>query len=600
MYKALAHPRCAAPLAALRSSLAALRRLVIFDPHDQYLTVDAFLDLDGLAPDALWTGDLGLVGARRGRLRAEPPGQLFDGTTVLALDFDADAAGRRLQPLLDAATGGQSVLMTLESLKLDDAWIGHAGHYLNPLNFVTNWAFFRDEGDCHTRVITANYWRQRGAGEVRVRGLLFDGQGRELATLERLLTRPGEALILDSASLRAEHALAPFCGQLFLHVVGAAGNDVLKFALDLYGNDSTGLSATHDANVWPAESYAGIPAPREDQQVRVWLQNPHCRPIPSGAMAWLTPDGREQAIEQAVPPFATVATPVPSGASQHTLRSNQRLVRPRYEVLTADRRCMAHANIFRQDLEADGHYWQHAASLGRGYLLVAPLLDSAEFETRLMLTPMSPSDPALRLRTYDPGGRLLKELPLPICGPEGAQWIEAGEGEGNGGHLELSYDPRRTSAVDGWFHAIFRYRLRGSGHLADTSFGSHMFNLPVAWRGEPQSYSGPPPGLTTRLFLRNGYPRSSFIVLVYPASGPWHEHSATTITAHASDGGTLDSRRLSIPIQGSRQIEVEQLFGRRTAEKTACLVIDDRTCRLFGYHGLREGDGFSMDHLFGF
>ena len=33
----------------------------------------------------------------------------------------------------------------------------------------------------------------------------------------------------------------------------------------------------------------------------------------------------------------------------------------------------------------------------------------------------------------------------------------------------------------------------------------------MTYKGEPQSYSGPPPGLSTRLFLKLGYgPRRSF------------------------------------------------------------------------------------------
>ena len=31
------------------------------------------------------------------------------------------------------------------------------------------------------------------------------------------------------------------------------------------------------------------------------------------------------------------------------------------------------------------------------------------------------------------------------------------------------------------------------------------------------------------------------------------------------------------------------------------VLVDDRTCRLFGYHGLMdEAGGFSLDHMFGF
>ncbi len=34
--------------------------------------------------------------------------------------------------------------------------------------------------------------------------------------------------------------LPPFTGQLFMHVVGAAGHDVVKYALDTYGDCGRG------------------------------------------------------------------------------------------------------------------------------------------------------------------------------------------------------------------------------------------------------------------------------------------------------------------------------------------------------------------------
>ena len=64
---------------------------------------------------------------------------------------------------------------------------------------------------------------------------------------------------------------------------------------------------------------------------------------------------------------------------------------------------------------------------------------------------------------------------------------------------------------------------RVSGHRAETSFGSHVFNTVLTYKGEPQSYSGKPPGLSTRLFLRLGAaPHDTLCHLIYPASTPWH------------------------------------------------------------------------------
>ena len=49
--------------------------------------------------------------------------------------------------------------------------------YLDPLNFATNFAFFRDADGLHTRLSTANYWAGYGAGAVTCWMTLFAGDG---------------------------------------------------------------------------------------------------------------------------------------------------------------------------------------------------------------------------------------------------------------------------------------------------------------------------------------------------------------------------------------------------------------------------------------
>ena len=113
---------------------------------------------------------------------------------------------------------------------------------------------------------------------------------------------------------------------------------------------------------------------------------------------------------------------------------------------------------------------------------------------------------------------------------------------GGYGHVELIYDFSAGGVADGWLHAFFRYRHRRSGHAAETSFGAHVFNTILTYRDEPQSYSGHPPGLSTRLFLRlGGTGYNTFCHLIYPASRPWRATSATEITLH--DGGGREVAR---------------------------------------------------------
>jgi hypothetical protein len=132
-----------------------------------------------------------------------------------------------------------------------------------------------------------------------------------------------------------------------------------------------------------------------------------------------------------------------------------------------------------------------------------------------------------------------------------------------------------------------------------------VFNTLLVYRGEPQSYSGSPPGLSTRLFLRLGDAEYDTLChLIYPASRPWRPVSATEIILHDRLGSEVARAALAIPCSGSRLFRYRELFDPETrvrAGEGAYAIIRDTTCRLFGYHGLLGRDGaFSFDHMFGF
>jgi hypothetical protein len=173
------------------------------------------------------------------------------------------------------------------------------------------------------------------------------------------------------------------------------------------------------------------------------------------------------------------------------------------------------------------------------------------------------------------------------------------------GHIELVYDFSAGGDADGWLHALFRYRHRRSGHAAETSFGAHVFNTILTYRDEPQSYSGRPPGLSTRLFLRlgeSGY--DTLCHLIYPASRPWVPMSTTDIILYDGHGHEVARTGLAIPCSGSRLWNFHAVFDAATRARAgigAYIIVRDHTCRLFGYHGLLGHDGsFSLDHMFGF
>jgi hypothetical protein len=127
----------------------------------------------------------------------------------------------------------------------------------------------------------------------------------------------------------------------------------------------------------------------------------------------------------------------------------------------------------------------------------------------------------------------------------------------------------------------------------------------MTYKDEPQSYSGPPPGLTTRLFLKLGdKTRHAFAVLIYPASAAWHAHSATELQLHDGGGEVIETETIQIACSGSLMVWPHDVFGAAAiaaAGPHGYVLVRDVTCRLFGYHGLMDGaGGFSLDHMFGF
>jgi hypothetical protein len=253
-----------------------------------------------------------------------------------------------------------------------------------------------------------------------------------------------------------------------------------------------------------------------------------------------------------------------------------------------------------------------AKLLGKGYILPAPILPAARWRSLALPTPMARSqeDLPITLVVYDHWGR---EQGRHRCGRVPRRESVAIDVEDIcrtdrtvGGHMELLYDFAEGGQGDGWLHALFRYEDRASGHRAETSFGSHVFNTVLTYRGEPQSYSGRAPGLSTRLFLRLGHaPHDTMCHLIYPVSTMWHAASDTRLILY--DGGGVEIARQAIYIQcgGSRFWTYHEIFDdaatRARAGENAYIVVRDTTCRLFGYHGvLGENGAFSLDHMFGF
>ncbi len=613
VYKALAHPLAAMALAEMAAKAG---RVAIFDPDGiagPLLALCPGFDVAGVyVQDTLAIGQI--RGGYVAQALTELPQARADSVLVAAFDV-----GRMLARLAAFLPPGAE-LATLDGAKIPEAMRTNPARYLDTVNFATNFVFFRDDGHLRTRLTTANYWAGYGARAVRFCCRLYDAGGTVLAAWEDAAPAGPGGFVLDSGKVRARFGLGPFTGQLFIHAVGVAGHDVVKYALDTYASDNgASLSCTHDANAWPSERFAGLPAPGKDERVVLWLQNSHAVPIPAGAMA-LDRMGAETPvlIDAEIPPFATcpldIARYFPGlhWPAQIELRAGRHLVRPRYEVTREGRTRIAHVNVERSDLQPDPGIKTLHPTMGRGFLLPFPILPRSRFKTIVQPTPMAIAEQnmPLRLDVFAPDGKKIAERFLGVLSRAHNAAIDLDDvlGDGilaDGGHAELAYDFRDGGDANGWLHALFRFEDRASGHAAESSFGAHIFNTAMTYKNEPQSYNGKPPGLSTRLFLKLGFGgRQSFCVLIYPASAPWVEKSSSMLELYDGAGECIATATVAIACSGSAIINPERYFGARelaAAAETGYVLIRDTACRLFGFHGVDDGaGGFSFDHMFGF
>ena len=614
-YKAVTHPLALEGARNLLARLRSAESVALYDPQQLLAGFDAFFPLERINIAGLFVQDAQQIGRAFRGVFAWPVTELSkcDARIVLVAAFDSNVVESQLRQF-----AGKADAVSFDMLRLPDNMLSDRSRYLSNLNFATNFAFFRDTQGHHTRLTTVNYWAAYGGRGEAIRFILFGDNGDMLADWTTPLPPANGLVTLDSRDIRKRFDLPPFTGQLFMHVIGAAGHDVVKYALDTYGDAPDVLSCTHDANSWPAELYAGLPAPDEDEDVVLWVQNSHPTPIPSGEIG-LNLMGHSDVVwlKREIAPFATyrlsVSDLLPNARwpQQIEIRAGKHFVRPRYEVFGAERRRIAHPNVERTDLRNDGNLPKLAEVLGKGFILPAPLLPLDRFSSTILPTPMATCQDRLpvKLAVYDPEGNLAAEhrfgnLARGESVAQTANEFLNGHIHGGYGHMELCYDFDAGADADGWLHALFRFQDRITGHAAETSFGAHVFNMLVTYKGEPQSYKGPPPGLSTRLFLRTGQADCETIChLIYPASRPWHAKSGTQLLLMSAAGEEVARRMVQIDCGGSLLWRFHEMFTpseRQRAGEGCYVVVRDATCRLFGYHGLISARAFSLDHMFGF
>ncbi len=522
----------------------------------------------------------------------------------------------------DLIPAGARVL-TFDELRLPEDMLSNKRHYLDPLNFATNFGFLRDGKGQRTTLSSANYWSGYGAKNPELWLCLFGDDGKVLAEWREPLDGVNSLFRIDSGEVRRRFGLGDFTGSLFIHALRVAGHDVVKYALDINSEDGLSLSCTHDANAWPADLYAGLPAPKTGEQLILWIQNSHPVPIPPGGIG-LNIMGSQDTnwLDAEIPAFGTYALdvnkllPEARWPNQIEIQAGRYFVRPRYEIVMKDgRRRIAHANVERTDLVPDPKILGLASVMGKGYVMPLPVLPLKDFRSEMLPTPMSTCQHELPVAValYDASGqevsrrfmgRLARRDSVPV---DITDWLEdSGQTLPAGfGHVEFLYDFREGGEADGWLHAFGRYRQIASHHVAETIFGAHIYNTPIVYKDEPQSYAGKPPGLSTRLFLRIGpQPLDTLCHLIYPASLPWHPKSKTVLSLCDRGGNEIAKRDIAIPCSGSLFWWVSEMFAeleRKAAGADSYVLVVNSTCRLFGFHGLIDGDrAFSVDHMFGF
>ena len=621
LFKALGHPLAAENARALHAKLAKGGPVAVYDPAAQAECFDAFYDLASLDIAGVYVQKIEEAGTRRLGHDTEMVTRLAQAEvrTVLIAAFDAKRLVDQIRHLIPAGAD----MVTFDELRIPDDMLSNRRNYLDPINFATNFGFLRDGKGERTVISSANYWSGYGAKDPELWLRLFDDKGAVLAEWREKLDGVNSVFRIDSAEVRERFGLGDFTGSLFIHALKVAGHDVVKYALDVESADGRGLSCTHDANAWPADLYAGLPAPKDGERVLLWIQNSHPVEIPAGGIGFNIMGSQDVSwSDVSVPAFGTRAIdvgavlPQAKWPNQIEVQAGRYFVRPRYEVIKADgRRRIAHANVERTDLSSDPHIPELARDMGKGYLMPLPVLPLASFASEVLPTPMSTCQHELPLAAvlYDASGaevarkflgRIARRDSTPV---DIGRWLkETGKTLPSGyGHVEFVYDFRDGGEADGWVHGFGRYEQMASHHVAETIFGAHIYNTPIVYKDEPQSYVAKPPGLSTRIFLRLGRaPLDTLCHLIYPASLPWHPKSQTSLLLCERGGKEIAKREVAIPCSGSLFWRYGEMFD--AAERTragidAYVLVVDQTCRLFGFHGLIDGDrAFSFDHMFGF
>ena len=166
LYKALSHPKTFQKMTTLLQQIGQ-ESIALYDPLGILDAVLEFyaLSFQPLHISSVYAQDFKEIGKKFPAIKditSQPLTELAKSSAqiLLILAFGKDNFLSAISPYL----AKEMKIYSLDDVRLDA--LAEANNYLTPLNFATNFAFFREQDGFHTSLITANYWHRYGAKDV--------------------------------------------------------------------------------------------------------------------------------------------------------------------------------------------------------------------------------------------------------------------------------------------------------------------------------------------------------------------------------------------------------------------------------------------------
>ena len=154
-FKAVTHPLAARAAPDLLRRLAR-GKVALYDIDGQADALAELYDFSRLDLAGCFVQDVTAIGRPILGHTAQPVTELRESgaAIVFVVAFEAERAIAHIRHLVPPG----AEILSLDALRLPEALVPAARRYLDPLNFATNFAFFREARGLSTRLVTANYW----------------------------------------------------------------------------------------------------------------------------------------------------------------------------------------------------------------------------------------------------------------------------------------------------------------------------------------------------------------------------------------------------------------------------------------------------------